>query len=95
LTATRIALSSATHHAFYRSSSVSGNLTRAARESLAHVVCRVCEMAMEERTPEKVKGERMAERVRSTRPRAPSFIADGIYGKLGREHASLAFSCAR
>jgi hypothetical protein len=44
-------------------------------------------MAMEERVPEKVEGERIAKRVRYARPRAPSFIAGGLGGKLGRERA--------
>jgi hypothetical protein len=39
----------------------------------------------DERTPEKVEGERTAEQVRYTRPRAPSFIAGGLGGKLGHE----------
>jgi hypothetical protein len=45
-------------------------------------------MAMEEeRAPEKVEGERAAERVRSSRLHAPSFIASGLVGKLRSERA--------
>jgi hypothetical protein len=45
-------------------------------------------MAMEEdRAPEKVEGERAAERVSSARPCAPSFIAGGLGRKLWRERA--------
>jgi hypothetical protein len=57
------------------------NLARAARESFAHVVCRLRGMVMkEERVPEAA--------VSSTRPRAAPFMAGGLGGKIGRERAS-------